>query len=301
MAPNVPRWLALLAGTLLAGGALPAQENGVLGRIGALEIKVDDVRRSLHGLGEIQESAVARDPALLSQVVRSLLVQRAVLKEAAEKKWDQRSEVVAQLAQARDTALAESYLQSVSTPPEGFPDDAELKAAYEANREALRVPRSYRVAQIFVSSPKGADKATADKAQAKLEQIKKLLKQKDADFAAIAKEHSEEVASAARGGEVGWLAEDNIQPDIRAVAAKLDLNAVSEPLRLEDGWHVLKVLDAREPHTPTLEQVRPQLTQQLRAERTKAGLQAYLAKLLKDNPLAINELALSEVLEDKAK
>jgi peptidylprolyl isomerase len=77
---------------------------------------------------------------------------------------------------------------------------------------------------------------------------------------------------------------------------KLAAGTVSEPVKLDDGWHILKVLDSKDAHTATLDQVRDQLTVQLRAERARLNRQEYLAKLLKDHPLAINEIELAKLL-----
>lgn len=271
-------------------------KEGVIGRIGDLQVNAEEVRASVASLSSQDEAAISRDPALLNQVVRSLLVQRALLREAEAKAHDKKPEVAAQLARAREVALTESYLQSVSTPPESYPGEAELKAAYETAKPSIGVPKTWRLAQIFISVSKDADKATSEKAQAKLETVRKALKATGADFTRLATEHSEEAASAGRGGEIGWLAETQIQPEIRESLGSLKVDAISEPIRLNDGWHVIKVLDSREPYTPTLEQIRSQLIAQLRAEKTKANSQAFLAKLLQDNPLAIDEISLAKVL-----
>lgn len=287
--------LALL---LAFSSALPAQtkNEGVIGRIGDLQVNADEVRTSIASLSPQDGAAISKDPALLNQVVRSLLVQRALLKEAEAKGHEKKPEVAAQLARAREVALTESYLQSVSLPPESYPSEAELKAAYETAKPSIGVPKSWRLAQIFISVGKDADKTTSDKAQAKLETVRKSLKAPGADFTRLATEHSDEATSAGRGGEIGWLAETQIQPEIRESLGSLKVDAISEPVRLNDGWHIIRVLDAREPYTPTLEQIRSQLTAQLRAEKTKANSQAFLAKLLQDNPLAIDEISLAKVL-----
>ena len=75
---------------------------------------------------------------------------------------------------------------------------------------------------------------------------------------------------------------------------------VSDPIRLDDGWHIIKVTDIREAHTPTLEQIRGQLVRQMRSDKARANTQAHLAELLKTNPVAVNELALSKVLPKAA-
>lgn len=294
---NTPISFALIliaAASPLAAQSAPAPD-GIIARIGDLQVSAGDVKASLAALGTQDGAAIRNDPSLLNQVVRSLLVQRILLREAEAGGYDKKPEVAAQLARAREVALTESYLQSVSTPPETYPSEAELKAAYDTARPSIGVPKSWRLAQIFIAVPKDADKATADDAQARLDAVRKNLKSNPADFAKLASVHSEEQASANRGGEIGWLAETQIQPGIRERLGSLKVDSISDPIRLDDGWHIVKVLDAREPYTPTLDQIRGQLVTQLRAERTRENSQAYLARLLQENPLAINELALDQI------
>lgn len=279
----------------------PADNSGVIGRVGDSEVRAEDIRSTLEKLGAGQQAAISRDPSLLNQVVRSLLVQRLVLKEAQDRKWDQQASVAEAINRAKDTAIIESFLQSVSKPPDSYPDEADLAAAYESAKPSLLVPRTFRLAQIYIASAKGAPKETSDKAVSRIDNVRKLLKQKGADFSALARAHSEEKDSAARGGEIGWLADTQIQPEIRAQLPALTVNAVSEPIRLDDGWHIIRVLDVREPYTQTLEQVRSQLVQKLRTDRTRANTEAYLARLLRENPVAINELALSKMLPQPQK
>lgn len=285
-----------LATFLAAAIAAHAEPASTLGKIGNLELKTDEIREAIAGLEAGQDAALSKDPAALGQYVRALLIQRLVLQQALEKKWDQEPEVVAKLVRAREAALTESYLESVSKVPADFPKESDLQAAYDAAKPSLQVPKSYRLAQVFIASAKEADKASADKAKAKLDAVSKKLKEKNADFAAIAAAESDEAASKSRGGEIGWVAESQIQPEIRERLPKLSAGTISEPVKLDDGWHILKVLDAKEAHTPALDQVRAQLVVELRAERLRLNRQEYLAQLLKDHPLAINEIELAKIL-----
>jgi parvulin-like peptidyl-prolyl isomerase len=278
-----------------------AQDNDVVARIGNTDIKADEIRSSIDSLDYRQQAALAKDPNLLNQLVRSLLVQRVVLNEALSKHWDQEPAIVAQLARVRDNTIRETYLASVSQPPPGYPSETELKAAYDANKPSLLVPRQYRLAQIFIALPEIADKADTDKVQMKLDNAKKSLHQKEADFAAIARGQSDESQSAAKGGEIGWLAENQIQPEIRSQISGLTKGTVSDPIRLVDGWHIIKILDTKDPYTPSLDEVRAQLSERLRAERAREISQAYVAKLLQQSPVSINELTLSKLLNKPAK
>ena len=295
----------LLAASVIAGGAVgsvlaagdPASSDAnVIARVGDTEIKLDEIRASIESLDSRDQAALARDPSLLNQTVRTLLMRRVVLKEALAKHWDTEPAVATLIQRARDNTVVESYLQSVSKPPDSYPSETELQTAYDARKSQLLVPRQFRIAQIYVALPKNADKATTEKAQNKLEGIKKGLHQPGADFATVAKAQSEESESAARGGELGWLTENQIQPEVRSQLGSLTKNSISEPIRLDDGWHILKVIDIKEAYIPALDEIRTALAQQLRNEKTQAHSQAYLAKLLQQTPVAINELALSKVL-----
>lgn len=267
--------------------ATSVSHAAVLGKVGDIEITGSEIRENIAGLDIEQQAALAKDPAAFGQYVRAFLIQRLVLKQALDQKWDQEPAVISKLVRARESALTESFLQNASAPDPNYPNEEELNTAYEAAKSKLIIPRSYQLAQIYISKDK-----------AKIDSVSKQLKAKGADFATIARNSSEESTSAAKGGEIGWLTEDLIQPEIREKLPKLPLGSVSEPISLKDGWHILKVLDIREPRTPTLDEVRDNFVTQLRLDRSRIKRQEYLAALLKDHPLAINEIELTKVAAD---
>jgi peptidylprolyl isomerase len=95
------------------------------------------------------------------------------------------------------------------------------------------------------------------------------------------KHPSQEILALHAGGDLGWIAENQIRPEIKAQVMGLAKNGVSEAIRLDDGWHILKLLDTKAAYTRTLPEVREQLVQQMRSERATAMRRAYLAELLK--------------------
>jgi parvulin-like peptidyl-prolyl isomerase len=293
--------LHLAVAAMLAAACSRGAAEDVVARVGGTDVTREEVRGYLEALGPSEREAVAKDPALRAQVVRAYLARRAVLKEARSKRWDEEPGVKAQLDRARDEALTELYLQSVSRPAAGYPSDAEVQAAYDASKSAFQVPRQYRVAQIFVAAPRSADRDAEAKARRRIDEIAAKLKQKGADFSAIARSDSDEKSAAQRGGEIGWLSEQEMVSGIRATVAGLERGGVSEAIRLDDGWHLVKLLETRPPSTRPLAEVRDAIAARLRAERARTNRQAYLAKLLEQNPPAINELALSSLLAHGAK
>lgn len=270
-----------------------AAGDTIVGSIGGIELREQEMLDALGHLGTLDKEALARDSAALNQLVRSILVQRVILQEALAQHWDENPAVIPLLKNTREAALTDSYLKSICKPPDDYPGENELRAAYTASRDSLTVPRSFRLAQIYIADPDGTDKT----AKSRLAAVQARLKQPGAAFGQIARELSEEKESASRDGEIGWLKESQIQPEILAQLPGLKLNTVSDPVRLKDGWHILKVQDAREPFTPIFDQVRVQLAQRLRAEKTRAAMQSYMTELLQKHPVAVNQVALSKLLQ----
>lgn len=272
----------------------------VIARVGDSEVTAEEVRATIQLLDARQQAAMTRDPALLSQTVRAILANRLVLKEAAAKKWELQPAVVAQLARARENLIVESYLQSVSVPPDNFPSEAEIKSVYEANASALLVPRRFRLAQILIAVPKDADKAAEDAARKKLDDVVKKVKQSGADFGALARSSSDESVSAERDGEIGWVNEPDLRGEIRGQVTGLPKSGVTDAIRLDDGWHIVKLLDTEAAHTRPYSEVRDALVERMRAERVDANRRAYVAELLKQTPPVVNEIALTKLLQTKS-
>jgi peptidylprolyl isomerase len=268
-----------------------------IARIGGREVPLADVQAYVQALPAETRQQLAADPPALSRVVRAYVARSLLLDEAKAAGWEKRPEVAAALARARDEALLASYLRARTEPPAEFPTEAEVAAAYEANKARLLVPRQYRLAQIIVPVPAGADKAAEEKARKRLDDILARLKQKDADFDALARQVAADDGTPGRGGDLGWIGEPMLAASIQAAVAGLEKGGVSPPVRLADGWHVLKLLDTRPAAVPPLADVRTSLVAALRAQRQADAEQAYLARLIEKNPPAVNELALPQVLQ----
>jgi parvulin-like peptidyl-prolyl isomerase len=267
----------------------PNAAANVIGHTNGIELTAEEVRAYLSGLNGQQQAAMVQNPALLDQAVKLLLANRLVEQEIATKKWDQQPAVAAHLDQVRRNAAIEFYLQSVSVPPQDFPSDQDLQKVYDANRQAFVIPRQFQLQQIFIALPAGGNEADAKK---RLDQVESKLKAPGADFAAIAKSDND----AKDGGNAGWIAENQLRSDLKASIVGLAKDGVSEPIRLDDGWHIAKLVDTKASYTAALADVRPQLVQRLRAEKAVELRRAYVAELLTKNPPEVNEAALSSLV-----
>ena len=280
---------------LLLAAATPAlASDPVVARAGDKEITASQIQPYLAKVSPAERDALLQNPAALSRAVRTILLQRQLLDEAKAAEWEKKPETQALLARVRDAAIAESFLESVTAVPPDYPGDAEITALYDTRKDSLRLPAQYRLAQIFIASAE-------DKAKAKSEAGALAKQVKSGDFAALAKANSDEPVSAAKGGEVGWLAEDSIQPAIRKALSGASKDAIAGPIELGDGFYFVKILDLREPRTATLDEVRPQLIAALRQERAALNRQAYLERLQAKAPVTLNEIALPGLLSTDTK
>ena len=101
-----------------------------------------------------------------------------------------------------------------------------------------------------------ASKAAEDKIKAVIVRLKK-----GEDFAKVAKEVTEDPSGKANGGDLGYFTKEQMVPEFADVAFKLEKGQISEPVKTQFGWHVIKVEDKRTKPAPKFEEVKPQIEQ----------------------------------------
>jgi len=280
--------LVLLCASL---GAASAEDNEVLGKAGTAEIRVDEVRKYLETLPQADRVALEKDSAKLAQTVRTYLAERMVLKSAHDAGFDQQPDVVAKLQEAHDTLLKELYLQSVVKTANDYPTEAEMRTFYDANKSAFIPAKRYDLAQIYIAAP------MSEKSNPRVDEIMKKVAAKGADFAAIARDNTEMKSEADKGGEIGWLEERMLQPEIKQAVSQLNKGAYTQPIRLPDGWHIVKLIDMKAAATEPVAfaDIKTSLSQQMRRQRIMKDRQDFVTGLMDKNGLVINELALSKL------
>jgi peptidylprolyl isomerase len=285
--PTMPTLITLVAMAAF-GPASPLQaDDAVVAKIGTREVTAAEVRPYLDGLTAADRTALTADKAALTRFVRSILVNRSVLQDAVEAGWDKKPQTVAGLARLRDQYLVESYLAEVGKVPDDYPSDEEVQKVYAAEKESLQLPRRYRVSQIFI-----ADDGDKDATRKRAQEIADTLKDEPGEFAALAKRNSNDTASAARGGDLGWLAEAEITPEIRTAVAGLSKGEISAPVAGRSGFHILLLQDKREAGPAPLDEVKGELANLLRNQRAALNRETHVSTLLQRQPVSVNELAL---------
>jgi peptidyl-prolyl cis-trans isomerase C len=149
---------------------------------------------------------------------------------------------------------------------------------YKKNPERFKQGERVRASHILVAVPQNADAATKEKARAKAEGLLKKIKAGE-DFAALAKQNSEDPGSAVQGGDLGFFTPGQMVPQFNDVAFKLAPGAVSDLVETQFGFHIIKVVDKQTARTIPLDEVRPQVQQFLETQNRQRETTAFLAGL----------------------
>ncbi|MFZ5585902.1 MAG: SurA N-terminal domain-containing protein [Thermodesulfobacteriota bacterium] len=147
-------------------------------------------------------------------------------------------------------------------------DDDDLAEVYESERSRFAVPEAVHARHILVRASENAPQDQQDAAQAKAEAILAQLKEKGADFAALAKKESQDPGSAAQGGDLGFIPRDVTVPAFEQAIFALgpgELAVVRTPF----GFHVVKVEARREGRVIPLDEVRGELRARLEEQQAR--------------------------------
>jgi peptidyl-prolyl cis-trans isomerase D len=153
---------------------------------------------------------------------------------------------------------------------------ADLERAYNENFDQYTTPDEIRASHILLKT-EGKEEA-AVKAQA--EEIVTQARG-GADFAELARKRSEDEATAPQGGDLDFFGRGRMVPEFDEVAFKLEPGAISDPVRTQYGFHVIKLTEKKPGTTRSLDEVRQQLTEQLSFERVQRQAEDMSAALQK--------------------
>jgi peptidyl-prolyl cis-trans isomerase C len=227
-----------LAIALYAGAA--RADDKVLAKVNGAEIRQSDVALAEEELGP---SLAQMDPATKDENVLAFLIDMKIVSKAAEdKKVQDGEDFKKRLAFTRSRLLMDSLLASEGKA--ATTDDA-MKKVYEAASKEITGEEEVHARHILVE--------TEDEAKAVEEELKK-----GADFAELAKKKSKD-PGASDGGDLGFFTKDQMVPEFSTVAFALEPGKVSDPVKSQFGWHVIKVEEKRKRKAPDFDQVKSQI------------------------------------------
>jgi peptidyl-prolyl cis-trans isomerase C len=201
-------------------------------------------------------------PDVEAQIKEEVIAREIFMQEAQKRGLDATEEYKSQIELARQTILirelfAEFQKTSAVT-------DADVQAEYD-KFVAANGGKEYRARHILVET------------QAQAEAILASLK-KGGKFEDIAKKQSKDPGSGANGGDLDWAAAGNYVKEFSDAMVALNKGQMSAPVQSQFGFHIIRLDDVREAQLPALEDVKPQIVQQMTQQRMATFQQELRAK-----------------------
>ena len=249
---------AALATLLMAPIARAEDADPVVARANGVDIRQSDLGLAEEDIGSAMPQM---GPEQKRDYLITYLADVIILAQAADAhQLANRNDVKQRIEFERHKALMEALLQDAGKA--AMTDDALHKVYDEAIKQT---PNEQEVHARHILVP----------TEGEAKDLEAQLKG-GADFAALAKEKSKD-PGAAEGGDLGWFTKVQMVPEFAEAAFKLDKGQVSDPIKTQFGWHIIKVEDKRVKPTPTYDQVKGQLENYV-ARRAQAEMVDNLRK-----------------------
>ena len=219
-------------------------------------------------------------PEASKSLVDQLVLEELLVQEADKQKLSDDPEINPPLAMIQGCLLASSVVRRMLS--DKAPNEDAIKKEYETATAAMK-GKEYKASHILVDAE--------DKAKEVIAELKK-----GGNFAELAKTKSSD-SSASSGGDLGWFTPSMMVPPFAQAVAKMEKGKYSEqPVQTSFGWHVILLEDVRDATPPSLDELRPQITQMLQSRTVND----YLEKLKSGAKIEVKEIQVSEAAKPAA-
>jgi peptidyl-prolyl cis-trans isomerase C len=287
---------------------VPAQLPEIVARVNGEDIKGADLENAVKGLEGRAGGPVPADQrdrvyrgVLDDMIGYKLLVQEAKTQKIAVPDAD----IEAQVAQIRSQFPSQQQFEQALTAQkmtvQDIRDDARSEISveklvegaigskiavkpeavadfYKNNQDKFQQGARVRASHILIQVPEGADAAAKQQAKTKAEAILKDLKA-GKDFAAAAKENSQDPGSAPNGGDLGFFEQGQMVPPFEQAAFALKAGQMSEVVETPFGYHIIKVAEKQEARVVPIEEAKPQIEQYLTEQNRHAETELFVNAL----------------------
>jgi peptidyl-prolyl cis-trans isomerase D len=157
----------------------------------------------------------------------------------------------------------------------GAPTEAELRAAYDANPDRFTTAEQRRASHMLVA----VDQDTDDAAAARLAGELRARLERGEDFAALARQYSDDPGSAQAGGDLGWAGKGTYVAAFEEALFAQQPGQVSQPVKTEFGYHVIRLDEVRGGARKSFEDARQELADEIAARGSQDAFFALTEKM----------------------
>lgn len=252
-----------LSATLLSTPALAVKDK-VVGTYDGGKVTEQQVMQQFKPVLAMQAENKGKNFSELDEKVQELLVRGYINQKLFEKEADKlgirkskefQEKLKVAESQMLQQELIERHLKTAVT-------DKMVDAEYDKLAKSLKGQREVKASHILVDT------------EEKAKEIKKKLN-KGSKFEALVKEFSKDEGSKANNGEIGYVIKGQLVPEFESKAFSMKKDEISDPVKTQFGWHIIKVLNSRAVKVPTKEQA----ATGIRGKLSREAVEKYFTKL----------------------
>jgi peptidyl-prolyl cis-trans isomerase C len=251
-----------------------AKKDGqALVEVNGASITTGDFNRELKNLPEYLK-AMADTPEGRKEMLDTMVIRELILQQATKDGLDKSSEIEEKLKDLKKRLIVESFLKK-KVETESQVSDADLQKFYEANKEKFKTGEQIRASHILVKTEKEAKDV--------LTQIKA-----GGNFEELAKKYSVD-SSSAKGGDLGWFGKGSMVPVFEKAAMSLKEGQVSDVVKSDFGFHIIKLTGKRPAGIRPLDEVKDQIKGAIMPSKQQEIFQKIKEDLKKNAKITVKE------------
>ncbi|MBD9413973.1 peptidylprolyl isomerase [Pseudomonas sp. PDM16] len=288
----------VLGGVLLFSSLHASAAQVLLERQG---IRVTDEELERFALGAVpveQRDAWKKNEKAGRELLAELFLMKVLAAEAVEEKLDSRADVKAGLENGRLRLLAQARLQQVAETSE-LPDlEALAKEDYVTNRDRYKTPELVDASHILIAVN---ETRTDAQALARAKEVLSKLKAGE-NFSTLAAEYSDDPSAKSNGGGLGYFPKGQMVKGFEDAAfAMTKVGSLSEPVKTQFGYHIIRYDGRRPAETPSFEQLKPQLVEAAKAKAIQQARSQKVESVRMASDIKVNESAVKAFFSPQAK
>lgn len=257
-------YVALKGNPARIGGGVSFKESGtVVAEVDGKPIYSSEAERQFSNMlqGSKDASFAQLDEKAKFVVIREIAAQKVILDEAYKQGVDDKDDVQRRINDFKEGVIKEEFLSQMA---KDQVTDEKIKQRYDSDVVALKGKSQFKIKHILV------------KTEADAQEVQKLLKVNP--FEQVAKHKSIDDKTALTGGDLGYVIEGNMIPEIEKAIAALSIGNVSQPVKTSFGWHVIKLEGKAAAEPAPYDQVKALLARALYQE----AIQNYVKKAIEN-------------------
>jgi parvulin-like peptidyl-prolyl isomerase len=276
----------------------PVEDGEILAKRGKGVVTQEQFSARANKIPERMRFGTLRDRTRMSDILMTMLLQMQLAAEAREAGFDKDPMAVSRMKLAAEVELAEAWLQHYVAQQSDADYEALARQYYQLHSGEMLSEPAIDVSHILVSTEERGD----EKALALAHSIYEELIQDPASFDELVKQHSEDPSAASNKGRFKGVKKGEMVGAFEKTAFAMQAGEISEPVRTNFGYHIIR-LDAHiEPRQRTFDEVKDQLMEREHARHEQRVQNDYLSNLsaveLEITEAALREMARRQFGED---